>query len=141
MIDDLTPDLRDAIDGRIAAAGGGGGGGSSPALAPGGDVTDTPEQDGYVVNQIATPWRLLAGGRDGEAHARTLLTGNALLAFGNGSADPAESNADLYYDSNDGMASDGYLSVGKGIIFPTSDPMIVGAWWNNSGVLTISAAT
>ena len=26
------------------------------------------------------------------------------------------------------------------VIFPTADPMVVGAWWNNAGVLTISAA-
>lgn len=26
------------------------------------------------------------------------------------------------------------------VIFPTTDPMVVGAWWNNAGVLTISAA-
>lgn len=28
-----------------------------------------------------------------------------------------------------------------GIVFPTSDPMIIGAWWNNAGTLTVSAAT
>lgn len=26
------------------------------------------------------------------------------------------------------------------VIFPTTDPMVVNAWWNDNGVLTISAA-
>lgn len=26
-------------------------------------------------------------------------------------------------------------------VFPTTDPMVVSAWWNNNGVLTLSSAT
>lgn len=42
-------------------------------------------------------------------------------------------------------AGNGWLFTGSvttqgGYIFPASDPMIVGAWWNNAGTLTISAA-
>lgn len=30
--------------------------------------------------------------------------------------------------------------VSGAVIFPTTDPLIVGAWWNDGGTLTISAA-
>jgi len=37
------------------------------------------------------------------------------------------------------VAATGAVTVTGGIIFPTSDPHIVGAWWDNAGTLTRSS--
>lgn len=35
----------------------------------------------------------------------------------------------------------GAVNATGGVIFPTSDPMVIGAFWNNNGSLVISAAS
>ncbi len=42
-------------------------------------------------------------------------------------------------DKTGNLESDGTASPSKGVIFPTSDPQIAGAWWDNAGTLTKSA--
>jgi hypothetical protein len=42
-------------------------------------------------------------------------------------------------DASGNLENNGTASPAKGVIFPTSDPGIAGAWWDNAGTLTKSA--
>lgn len=114
----------------------GSGGGS--AIAPARTVTGTPTQDGLLVNQFATNGSAVSIGIDGDAHAQTQINPGSVY-LGDGNAPPSTYNADLYFDSADGLATDGYINCAKGVIVPSADPHIAGAIWNNSGTLAISA--
>ena len=40
-------------------------------------------------------------------------------------------------DSDGNLSADGKITSG-GVVFPTADPLIAGAWWDNAGTLTKS---
>jgi hypothetical protein len=45
-------------------------------------------------------------------------------------------------DTLNNMTLSNGLTVGDGgVIFPTSDPLIAGAWWDNAGTLTKSTGS
>jgi hypothetical protein len=45
-------------------------------------------------------------------------------------------------DTLNNMTLSNGLTVGDGgIIFPTSDPLVAGAWWDNAGTLTKSTGS
>ena len=73
-------------------------------------------------------------------------TTNSMLAFSTTNHTTLESSAHLWVTNSSGNVrhifsgnSDGALQSYYGIKFPTSDPHIAGAWWDNSGTLTKSA--
>jgi len=42
-------------------------------------------------------------------------------------------------DASGNFECDGTSSPANGVIFPTSDPLIAGAWWDDAGTLTKSS--
>ena len=44
-------------------------------------------------------------------------------------------------DISGNFETDGTSSPAKGVIFPTADPLVAGAWWDNAGTLTKSTGS